>query len=93
MAAHRRRRGAGGSRRAQRAVRARAPAGLLVVDEEHEPAYKQDEAPRYGARDVAVMRGHLEGCAVGSASATPSLESYRHGARRQVPAVKDDPAL
>ena len=56
------------------------PLGLLVVDEEHEPAYKQDETPRYGARDVAVMRGHLAGCAVVLGSATPSLESY-HNAR------------
>ncbi len=54
------------------------PLGLLVVDEEHEPAYKQDEAPRYNARDVAVMRGRFEGCAVILGTATPSLESYQN---------------
>ena len=50
--------------------------GLIVVDEEHEPTYKQDEAPRYSARDAAVMRGRMEHCAVVLGSATPALESY-----------------
>ena len=50
--------------------------GLIVVDEEHESTYKQDEMPHYNARDVAVVRGYLEGCAVLLGSATPALESY-----------------
>ncbi len=50
--------------------------GLLVVDEEHEGAYKQDESPRYHGRDVAVMRARLEGATIVLGSATPSLESH-----------------
>ncbi len=49
---------------------------LIVVDEEHEPAYKQDETPRYHGRDVAVMRAKYCGAMCLLGSATPSLESY-----------------
>ena len=57
------------------------PLGLVIVDEEHEHSYKQEEAPRYNARDVAVMRGQLEHAVVVLGSATPSLESY-HNAQK-----------
>ncbi|MDE2714685.1 MAG: primosomal protein N' [Verrucomicrobiota bacterium] len=57
------------------------PLGLIIVDEEHEHSYKQEEAPRYHARDVAVVRGQREGATVVLGSATPSLESY-HNTKR-----------
>jgi len=55
--------------------------GLIVVDEEHENTYKQEEAPRYHARDVAVVRARIEKCVAVLGSATPSLESYYNATR------------
>ena len=71
------------------------PLGLIIVDEEHEHSYKQEEAPRYHARDVAVVRGQREGATVVLGSATPSMESY-HNAQRgryqllEMPSRADD---
>ena len=77
--------------------------GLIVVDEEHEPAFKQEDGVRYHARDMAVVLGSLGRFPVVLASATPSLESlvnagrrryqhlilrHRHGARKEIPSVE-----
>ncbi len=55
--------------------------GAIVVDEEHEGSYKQSEAPRYHAREVAIVRARLTGAVCVLGSATPALESWHNAAR------------
>jgi primosomal protein N' (replication factor Y) len=69
--------------------------GLIIVDEEHEHSYKQEEAPRYHARDVAVARARMVEAVVVLGSATPSLESYYNAQKGkyrllQMPTRADD---
>ena len=54
------------------------PLGLVIVDEEHDSSYKQEETPRYHGRDVAIMRASRERALVVLGSATPSMESYQN---------------
>ncbi|MDE2089880.1 MAG: primosomal protein N', partial [Gammaproteobacteria bacterium] len=58
----------------------RAP-GVFIVDEEHDPSFKQQEGFRYSARDVAIMRAHRSRVPIALGSATPSLESLHHARR------------
>lgn len=65
--------------------------GLIIIDEEHESSYKQEESPKYHARDVAVRRAKGHGAAVILGSATPSLESFAAASRP--PREGEEPAL
>lgn len=57
--------------------------GLIVVDEEHEPSYKQDSTPRYHGRDVAVKRAQMNNIPIILGSATPSMETFHNSRNRE----------
>jgi primosomal protein N' (replication factor Y) len=57
--------------------------GLIIVDEEHDPSYKQGDGVRYHARDVAVLRAREAGCPIVLGTATPSMESWRHATQER----------
>ncbi|PGM54807.1 primosomal protein N' [Bacillus sp. AFS053548] len=55
--------------------------GMIIIDEEHETTYKQDEHPRYHARDIAIWRGEYHHCPIVLGSATPTLESFARASK------------
>lgn len=57
--------------------------GAIIVDEEHDPSYKQDGSPRYNARDLAIVRARQSGCVAVLGSATPSVQSLFNAGRRK----------
>ena len=65
---------------------------MIIVDEEHDASYKQDDTLRYNGRDLAVVKAQQTGCVVVLGSATPSLESYSNAVSGQIqPAAFEHP--
>ena len=65
--------------------------GLIIVDEEHDSSYKQEDGLRYNGRDVAVVRGKHLGCPMILGSATPALESYENCRQGRYQLLEVDP--
>jgi len=62
--------------------------GIIIVDEEHDSSYKQEDTPRYNAKDVALMRSEISKCVLILGSATPSLESYYETKKGNIKLIK-----